>query len=74
MFVYDSHVDQFNFAWVDEHHLGMLSSVHVVLALDCWEHAYMIDHDTTGRGKYVEAYLNAVNWGVVEEWFEKVVK
>ncbi len=70
MFVYDKAVDDFNFAWVDEHHLGMLSDTQILVALDCWEHAYMIDHDTTGRGAYVEAYLNAINWSVVEGWFE----
>lgn len=72
MFVYDSHVGEFNFVWVDEHHLGMLSSVHILVALDCWEHAYMVDHDTTGRGTYVESYLNALNWSVVESWFDAI--
>ncbi|PIP87219.1 hypothetical protein COW81_01365 [Candidatus Campbellbacteria bacterium CG22_combo_CG10-13_8_21_14_all_36_13] len=74
MFVYDKVVDQFNFAWVDEHQIGMLSDTQIILALDCWEHAYMIDHDTTGRGAYVESYLNAVNWSVCEKWFEEVMK
>lgn len=74
LFIYDKHIDNLNVIWVDEHHLGLLTSVDVILALDCWEHAYMIDHDTTGRGDYVEAYLNAVNWSVVEDWFNDVSK
>jgi len=70
MFVYDKHVDKFNFSWVDEHHLGLLSSVHILIALDCWEHAYMIDYDTTGRSAYVDAYMKAINWSIPEKWFE----
>ncbi len=70
---WDNKVKNFIPKWVDEHHLGALP-VDIVLAVDCWEHAYMIDHDTTGRGAYVEAYLNAVNWSVPEKWFEEVAK
>jgi len=74
LLVYDSHVDKLNVVWADEHHLGHLASVNILLAVDCWEHAYMIDHDTTGRGAYVESYLKAINWSVVEDWFDTVSK
>jgi superoxide dismutase, Fe-Mn family len=56
--------------WIDEHHLGHLSSLPMVLALDCWEHAYMVDYLPSERKKYVEAYLNALNWNTVNKWFE----
>jgi len=74
LLVYDKHQDFLEVVWVDEHHLGHLSSVDIILAIDCWEHAYMIDHDTTGRGAYVESYLAAINWSVPEKWFDEVVK
>jgi len=59
--------------WVDEHHLGYLSSLPVVFAMDCWEHAYMVDYLPSERGVYIDAYLNSVNWGVVETWFENII-
>ena len=58
--------------WIDEHHLGALSTLPIILAIDCWEHAYMVDHLPSGRGKYVDAYLNNINWKTVDEWFRKV--
>ena len=61
----------FIIGWTDEHHIGSFSSLPVILALDCWEHAYMVDYLPGERGKYVEAYLGAVNWDVVNGWFEK---
>lgn len=62
---------QFLIHWADEHHLGHLATLPVILALDCWEHAYMIDHDTTGRKKYIESYLANLNWSTINNWFEK---
>lgn len=64
---YDPKADQFINAWVDEHHLGHCASLPIVLALDCWEHAYMVDHLPSGRADYITAYLDAVNWSQVEE-------
>ena len=67
---YDKKVDQILIGWVDEHHLGGYLSLPIFLALDCWEHAYMVDHPPSGRGEYVSAYLNALNWETVNNWFE----
>lgn len=72
MLYYDSVIRKFVIGWIDEHHIGYLSSLPLVLALDCWEHAYMVDYLPGERGKYVDAYLNNVNWEVVNSWFEKV--
>jgi len=70
---YDNRIGEFIPKWVDEHHLGHLP-IPIILALDCWEHAYMIDHDTTGRGAYVEACLKNLNWSVVEKLYEEAAK
>lgn len=74
MLYYDAVGKRFIGGWVDEHHLGVLSTLPIVIALDCWEHAYMIDHDTTGRGAYVDAYLKNLNWEVINEWFKEATK
>lgn len=52
-------------AWVDEQHLGQLADVDIVLALDMWEHSYMMDYEPSAKGEYVEAFFNNLNWEVV---------
>ena len=34
-----------------------------------WEHAFVADYGTTGRGKYIDACLKNYNWSVMEERF-----
>ena len=56
-----------------EHHVGLPVHQDVVLALDCWEHAYMIDYGTA-KPKYLDAFLNNINWGVVGERMAQVAQ
>jgi Fe-Mn family superoxide dismutase len=49
---------------VFEHHIGLPVHQEVVLALDCWEHAFMIDYGTK-KGDYLETFLKNVDWKVV---------
>ena len=51
--------------WVDEQHLGQLPEVSIIMALDMWEHAYMVDYTPAEKAKYVEAFWNLVNWDFV---------
>lgn len=51
-----------------EHHIGLPAHQEIVLALDCWEHAYMIDYGTK-KPDYVSAFLKNLNWQVVNERF-----
>jgi Fe-Mn family superoxide dismutase len=52
-----------------EQHQGHFVTLPVLLALDVWEHAYILDQGASGKGKYVEAFLKNLNWGVVEKRF-----
>ncbi|MEA2701722.1 MAG: superoxide dismutase, Fe-Mn family [Candidatus Parcubacteria bacterium] len=56
-------------AWVDDHQLGQLSGLPIVLALDLWEHAYMVDYKPKDKNLYVEAFLENLNWSVIENRF-----
>lgn len=58
-------------AWVDDHQLGQLSGLPIILAVDMWEHAYMVDYVPAQKGDYVSAFLDNVNWTIIEERFEK---
>lgn len=51
-----------------EHHVGFPIKNNVVMALDCWEHAFAIDYGTD-KAKYVENFLKVVDWQVVAQRF-----
>lgn len=53
--------------WVDLHHLGVPANLRVVLALDLWEHAYLLDFAPAQRGNYFEMLWNSVDWAKVEQ-------
>ncbi|NQV88188.1 MAG: superoxide dismutase [Parcubacteria group bacterium] len=53
--------------WIDEQHLGHLTGLQVVLALDMWEHSFMLDYAPSEKKKYVEVFFENLNWKVVEQ-------
>ncbi len=57
--------------WVNDHELGQMSGLPILLAMDMWEHAFMVDYVPAEKVKYVEAFLANLNWEVVEERFKK---
>jgi Fe-Mn family superoxide dismutase len=56
-------------SWVSDHELGQLAGLPIILAIDLWEHAYMVDYVPADKKSYVEAFLSNVNWSVVESRF-----
>lgn len=57
--------------WVGDHELGQLAGLPILLALDMWEHAYMVDYAPADKKKYIEAFWDNLNWSVVEERLAK---
>jgi Fe-Mn family superoxide dismutase len=55
--------------FVADHELGQLNGTTTVLALDLWEHAYMVDYTPAEKAKYIEAFFKNLNGGVVEKRF-----
>jgi Fe-Mn family superoxide dismutase len=62
---YDAPSNKFFHTWVADHEIGHLAGATVLLALDHWEHAYLVDYKPADKGEYVSAYMNAVNWQTV---------
>ena len=56
-----------------EHHIGLPVHQDVVMALDCWEHAYMVDY-STAKAQYLDAFFAHVDWKVVGERYERLHK
>lgn len=65
--VHDVARDRLHNAWVDLHHLSLPANARIVLALDLWEHAYLLDFAQGQRENYVEMLWDSVNWERVEE-------
>jgi Fe-Mn family superoxide dismutase len=57
-------------AYVGDHELGQLAGLPVLLALDLWEHAYMVDYLPKEKNQYVAAFLDNINWSVCEARFD----
>lgn len=51
-----------------EHHVGFPIQNNIVMALDCWEHAFAIDYGTD-KPKYIENFLKVVDWELVAKRF-----
>lgn len=56
-------------AWVGEQHDGHLTGLNPILALDMWEHSFMLDVPPSEKKSYVEAFFANVNFEVAEKRF-----
>lgn len=70
---YDPSVDTLHTAWIDDHQLGQLSGLPIILAIDMWEHAFMVDYKPAEKKSYVEAFLANLNWHVAESRLQSVI-
>lgn len=60
--------------FVNDHEIGHLAGLPVLLALDLWEHAYMVDYVPAEKKNYIDAFFTNLNWSVVEKRFEEAMK
>ncbi len=67
MLGFDRKTGQLISYWVDEQHLGQLSDVAPVLALDMWEHSFVADYQPSGKKQHVEDFFENLNWQSVEK-------
>lgn len=71
---YDTVAKTLHTVFVADHELGQLAGLPVILALDLWEHAYMVDYVPAEKKSYIDAFLVNLNWSVVEKRFEEAAK
>jgi superoxide dismutase, Fe-Mn family len=65
----DPRANTIHTAFVEDHQLGQLSGLPILLAVDLWEHAFMVDYVPAEKKNYVEAFLENVNWDCVSKRF-----
>ncbi|MBC7836351.1 hypothetical protein H7X87_01045 [Acetobacteraceae bacterium] len=70
MLYWDPEAKQFIAGFSEQQHQGHFVGLPVLLALDVWEHAYLLDYGASGRAKYIEAFFKNLNWSVIERRFE----
>ena len=51
--------------WINEHDTGCLVTATPILVMDVFEHAYITDYGLK-KESYIEAFMRAVDWHVVE--------
>lgn len=66
---FDAKLQMFINAWVDDHEHGQLTGLPVLLAMDMWEHAYMVDYAPAKKADYIAAFFRNLNWSVAEQRF-----
>lgn len=71
--VYYDHVSEsVHTTFVADHELGQLAGLPIILAMDLWEHAYMVDYLPAEKKTYIDAFFKNLNWSVPEGRFEAV--
>jgi Fe-Mn family superoxide dismutase len=69
---YDPRAKRFFHNWVSDHEIGQLATLPCLIAVDHWEHAYLVDYKPADKAAYVSAYLSALNWDVISKRFEAI--
>ena len=53
-------------AWISDHHEGHIIDTKVLIAMDCWEHAYITDYGIK-RADYIASFMKVIDWSVIEK-------
>lgn len=64
--------------WVTDHEDGNVAGFIPILAMDVWEHAYVLDYGSSsaagvGRAAYLKTYFKNINWDVVSKRLENAL-
>ena len=63
--VWDGLADRFFNVWINENDAGHLVTCSVILLVDAFEHAYLLDYGARRAG-YIDAIMAAIDWSVAE--------
>jgi superoxide dismutase, Fe-Mn family len=69
--LYSSPTKELKSNFITDHQNGHIAGYTPILVMDVWEHAYMVDHNASGRAAYIDAFLQNVNWEIVAKRFNQ---
>ncbi len=67
---YDKEADRIFNVWINEHDTGHFAGATPLLVMDVFEHAFILDYGMN-RGEYINSFMNAIDWEVVEKRLTK---
>jgi len=70
---YDPRGETIHTVFVNDHELGQLAGLPILLALDLWEHAFMVDYVPAEKKNYIDAFFANLNWSVIEKRFDEAM-
>ena len=53
--------------WVTLHESGNVAGFLPLIAMDVWEHAFILDYQPSERAAYIDAFFSNINWQAVEQ-------
>ncbi len=68
---YDPTIKALHNTWITDHEVGHLAGLPIILAMDVWEHAYLLDYLPSQRKDYIEAFFSNINWETIEARIKK---
>lgn len=72
LLTFDAKANMFHNVWVSDHEVGHLGGLPIVLAMDVWEHAFLLDYVPAERSKYLTAFFDNLQWEVCESRFAAI--
>lgn len=70
----DPRANTIHTVFVNSHEVGQLAGLPVLLALDMWEHAFMVDYAPSEKASYIDAFFANLNWQTIEARFENTLQ
>lgn len=67
---YDKAAQTVHTTFVADHEIGQLAGLPILLALDLWEHAYMVDYVPADKKNYIDAFFANLDWSVMDKRFD----
>ena len=64
---FDPATGQVNNHFIQHHEDGHIAGFIPLAIMDCFEHAWMVDHGAGGRGSYIDAVVDNLDWNVIDQ-------
>jgi Fe-Mn family superoxide dismutase len=65
--------DRLHTCFIAEHHIGLPIEQDLLVVLDSWEHAFMVDYGIR-RVDYIDTFIENIKWGEVSRRFEQATR